>query len=252
MKKLVSFLLLIPLVAFANEAAPKTSHATVGPEVLIVCDEATMQAFTSEPVSNDILKSKQSNQQVAHALTGLIPPVAELVAARNDHEKKQGILNLLGTIFTVAAQLIGASHRVYQSDNEEKLVIQTGASQGAIAITLQFFDILSLEKDPAGFISDNDILMRLFELNNQDEQITSIETIMADEKNAYTFWNSLSGSLEDYIQFYLGSTLDLFNQAIAYTYDIQDQSDCGAQDNFSDASDSEYFFNIENKNQMDS
>ncbi|MFA6527372.1 MAG: hypothetical protein WCT20_03040 [Candidatus Babeliales bacterium] len=226
--------------SLVKEQQTTTPQVTFGPGVLLVCDGTKMETFdATQTSSEDATRGEKGKQNIVTIFTGLAGScvhVSEIVAAQTDREKNQGILNLMGTIFTVAAQLIGSSHRVYSSEDDARLLIQMSANQGAAAITLRFFDVLALEKDPTVFISDNEILTKLFALETDEQRICLIQSIMDNEQRAYQFWHALAGTLQDYISYYIESTLNVFNQAIAYTHDAEEpcmgdtQGECEMRD----------------------
>lgn len=224
---LLAFGTMMSVSSWAGQESTSCAQVTFGPGVLLVCDGTTIETFDpAELLSEDATRGKKEKQNIATVFAGLAGScahVSEIVAAQSDREKKQGILNLIGTIFSVAAQLIGSSHRVCSSERDAKLFIQMSTNQGATAITLQFFDVLALEKDPTFFIKDNELLTKLFKLNSDDERIAMIEKCLQTEEQAYLFWHSLAGTLQDYISYYIDSTLNIFNQAIAYTHRVEDQ-----------------------------
>ena len=232
MKKIVLALgvLFMQTASYCAQEQPSTAlpapQVTFGPGALLVCDGTKIETFdASQTSSEDAIRGKKEKQNMVTIFAGLAGScahVSEIVAAQTDREKKQGILNLMGTIFTVAAQLIGSSHRVYSSEDDARLLIQMSANQGAAAITLRFFDVLALESDPSIFINDNEVLSELFALETDEQRICLIQSIMDNEQQAYQFWHSLAGTLQDYISYYIESTLNVFNQAIAYTHDAEE------------------------------
>lgn len=200
---------------WADDSQIACAQVTFGSGVILVFDCADAGTFDLEENTTEAtMRGKKDKQNIATIFAGLAGScahVGEIIAAQTDREKKQGILNLLGTIFTVAAQLTGSAHRVRPSVNEKEHD-HINAAEGAAAITLRFFDVLALENDPLVFIKDNEILTKLYQLNNDEQRIVMIQSCMEQDAQAIDYWNNLGQTLEDYIAYSIAATFNVFNQ----------------------------------------
>lgn len=199
---LVGFMTTMSCWALNEQAVQPT--VSFGPGVILILDGVGVQFLdvidnNVEQVSDDVTRSKKGTQNAATVLLGIAQAcgqVGDIVAAESDHEKKQGILSLLGTVFSVAAQLTLSGHRAYGESTDE---IKEVAADGATVIALRFFDVLDFEKDPLSFIKDNTELTALYLAEDDEQRVALIKTSFKSHSQVVAFLQRLLVILQRYI-----------------------------------------------------
>ena len=175
-----------------------------------------------------LTRKKHHSSVIFQGLAQSCQQLGTVVAANNKKEKQQGVINLLGTMFNVAAQLAAPTtpqpNTQTATDQATQQTQQPQSTQVAPALTkltkalLEEFETLLVKSD----ITLLPILATFKSLKTTEEQEAFIQGVLSLPTGAKDYLNELFTALQAYFQINVSEILDYVKESLFTALDQTD------------------------------
>lgn len=155
-----------------------------------------VQKISDPECVQETTPTRAKKQTVASIFSGLAQScthLGQIVTAQNEEDKKQGMINLLGTVFSVAAEVSGPSSNSQNTSNKPTIIIQEHNDQlttKIIELTQAVFRVLDLSVYRSSQPLEP-LLSFVKAQRNEADRRMAIQTLMAATSKSQEFLQEL-------------------------------------------------------------